>query len=122
MRLARLTAPVILALTLIAAPLTEAQPAKLARIGFLAPTSASSNPERVNALRAGLRDLDYVEGQNMRERWTRSSVGLQGGPRGIPITRLSATPAQSGPHRLGNYTDLQVVEGKGFEPSASEVR
>src|SRR5688500_5082369 len=51
---------------LLAAPLgAEAQPAKVARIGFLAPTSASSNPERVEAMFAGLRELGYVEGKNI---------------------------------------------------------
>ena len=33
------------------------QPGKIYRIGFLSPTSASSNVDRVAALRAGLRDL-----------------------------------------------------------------
>jgi putative tryptophan/tyrosine transport system substrate-binding protein len=56
---------VVLTLSLTLAPLAEAQPAKVARIGFLAPTSASSNPERVEALWAGLRDLGYVEGKNI---------------------------------------------------------
>jgi len=43
-----------------------AQPAtKVARIGFLIPASASSYASRVEALRAGLRDLGYVEGRNL---------------------------------------------------------
>ena len=46
--------------------LAEAQqPGKIYRIGFLSPTSASSNVDRVEALRAGLRDLGYVEGKNL---------------------------------------------------------
>ena len=60
-----ITLVVALILPLTLAPLAEAQPAKVARIGFLAPTSASSNPERVEALWAGLRDLGYVEGKNI---------------------------------------------------------
>jgi putative ABC transport system substrate-binding protein len=39
------------------------QPAKIARIGFLGPAAVQSN--RVKALRAGLRDLGYVEGKNL---------------------------------------------------------
>ena len=41
------------------------QPGKIYRIGFLSATSASSNVDRVEALRAGLRDLGYVEGKNL---------------------------------------------------------
>src|SRR3954452_24853572 len=39
--------------------------AKVARIGFLGPTPAASVAPRVEALRAGLRDLGYVEGKNL---------------------------------------------------------
>ena len=42
----------------------QQQPAKPARIGFLIPASASSYASRVEALRAGLRDLGYVEGKS----------------------------------------------------------
>jgi len=50
----------------LAAPLESfaQQPAKIARIGFLIPAYASSYASRVEALRAGLRDLGYVEGSN----------------------------------------------------------
>jgi putative ABC transport system substrate-binding protein len=41
------------------------QPAKVARIGFLGLVSASSHGARVAALRAGLRDLGWVEGRNI---------------------------------------------------------
>jgi putative tryptophan/tyrosine transport system substrate-binding protein len=41
------------------------QPAKVARIGFLGSASASLYARYVDALRAGLRDLDYVEGENL---------------------------------------------------------
>jgi Phage integrase family len=39
-----------------------------------------------------------------------------------PIARPNATPAQPGRPNDGNYADLEVVEGKGFEPSTSGVR
>jgi ABC-type uncharacterized transport system substrate-binding protein len=51
----------------LAAPLAaEAQqPAKVAHIGFLGATSASAWASQVAALRAGLRDLGYMEGLNL---------------------------------------------------------
>ena len=52
---------------------TRAQPkaAKVARIGILHPTSASSTRGNFEALRSGLRDLGYVEGKNLviERRW-----------------------------------------------------
>jgi putative tryptophan/tyrosine transport system substrate-binding protein len=49
----------------------DAQPAQIVRVGFLGPTSAASNASRMDALRAGLRDLGYVEGHNLviESRW-----------------------------------------------------
>ena len=52
----------------LAAPLAsfaQQQPAKVARIGFLGPASASGYASRVEALREGLRDFGYVEGKNI---------------------------------------------------------
>ena len=40
-------------------------PPKIARIGFLIPAYPSSYASRVEALRAGLRELGYVEGRNL---------------------------------------------------------
>ena len=40
------------------------QPARIPRIGILIPSSASSNPARVEAFRRRLRELGYVEGKN----------------------------------------------------------
>jgi ABC-type uncharacterized transport system substrate-binding protein len=40
-------------------------PAKFYRIGFLGPTSAAGIASRLEAFRAGLRDLGYVEGKNL---------------------------------------------------------
>jgi putative ABC transport system substrate-binding protein len=56
-----------LCLGVFAAPLVaQAQPAgKVYRIGFLGNASASSQVNRVDALRAGLRELGYVEGNNI---------------------------------------------------------
>jgi len=51
----------------LAAPLTSfaQQKGKVWRIGFLSPASASGFARQVEALRAGLRDLGYVEGKNI---------------------------------------------------------
>ena len=66
MRRRRILAGLLLAL---AVPLVaEAQPTtKISRIGYLSPNSASEpeNRRRLGALREGLRDLGYVEGQNI---------------------------------------------------------
>jgi putative ABC transport system substrate-binding protein len=45
--------------------LADAQPKKVPRIGYLAGASASVDPSRVAAFRQKLRDLGYVEGQNI---------------------------------------------------------
>ena len=58
----------------LAAPLAafaQQKPGKVARIGFLDATSASGFASRLEILRAGLRDLGYVEGKNIiiESRW-----------------------------------------------------
>jgi len=51
---------------LLTPPTTEAQQrAHLPRVGYLGTSSASLEPELVKAFREGLRDLGYVEGQNI---------------------------------------------------------
>ena len=51
---------------LLAAPLAaEAQPAKVPRIGFLGVASAATLTSRVEAFRAGLREIGYTEGKNL---------------------------------------------------------
>ncbi len=58
-------------LTLLAAPLaTEAQPAgKVFRIGVLSPGLAQGSLVEMAALRTGLGEVGYVEGQNIRIDW-----------------------------------------------------
>jgi putative tryptophan/tyrosine transport system substrate-binding protein len=46
-------------------PAEAQQPKKVWRIGFLYPNSPSSYSARIDAFRDGLRDLGYVEGQNI---------------------------------------------------------
>jgi putative ABC transport system substrate-binding protein len=50
------------------------QPAKVPRIGFLFTLSASINTARIEAFRQGLRELGYVEGNNILIEW-RSAEG-----------------------------------------------
>jgi putative ABC transport system substrate-binding protein len=53
-----------LLLSLVAPLAAEAQPAKVARIGYLSALSASADSTNREAFRQGLRALGYVEGQN----------------------------------------------------------
>ena len=46
-------------------PAGAQQAKKIPRIGFLASVSASSDADRIEAFRQGLRELGYVEGQNV---------------------------------------------------------
>src|ERR1043166_2884977 len=46
-------------------PATAQQPTKVPRIGYLIGTSPTANAARVEAFRQGLRDLGYIEGQNL---------------------------------------------------------
>ena len=61
------------AAALIASPLTvEAQPGgKMPRVGFVEAGARSANQHFVDAFRAGLRELGYIDGQNISvdERW-----------------------------------------------------
>ena len=50
------------------------QPAKIPRIGFLLAVPASTIPTRIEAFRHGLRELGYLEGENIAIEW-RSTEG-----------------------------------------------
>src|SRR5438874_10295477 len=43
----------------------QAQPAKVPRVGFLSPRSLSAPPDRLAPFQQGLRELGYVDGQNI---------------------------------------------------------
>jgi ABC-type uncharacterized transport system substrate-binding protein len=66
---------VVLALSLTHAPLARAQAGNVPRIAFLTTTSPENSPT-TEAFRRGLRDLGYVEGQNIivEYRWGRGST------------------------------------------------
>jgi putative ABC transport system substrate-binding protein len=69
---------VTLALGVLVVPLTSAaqQPKQSHRIGYLSGASAAAESSRVEALRQGLHDLGYVEGQNVSivYRWADGQV------------------------------------------------
>ncbi len=56
---------VALALGLLAAPTAAAQPPRMPRIGYLEAYSPSAGALRLESFRQGLRELGYVEGQNV---------------------------------------------------------
>jgi putative ABC transport system substrate-binding protein len=52
------------------------QPAKVARVGFLGATSASTESARIESFRQGLRELRYIEGKNIviEYRWAEGKL------------------------------------------------
>jgi putative tryptophan/tyrosine transport system substrate-binding protein len=61
-----------LALALLAAPLAagaQVSGARMARIAFLSTTASPEDSPTTAAFRQGLRDLGYVEGQNIAIEW-----------------------------------------------------
>ncbi|MDM0085228.1 ABC transporter substrate-binding protein [Variovorax sp. J31P179] len=62
----------------VAGPLARAQQQKkIPRLGYLAAVSASADAPRLEAFRRGLRDLGYVEGQNILIEYRHESQDLQ---------------------------------------------
>ena len=56
----------VVAISLLVTPLAHAQlTSKVYRIGFLGSVSATANPRPVEAFRQGLRELGWIEGQNI---------------------------------------------------------
>ncbi|MGJ7507204.1 ABC transporter substrate-binding protein [Variovorax sp. GT1P44] len=55
----------------------QQQPKKMPHLGYLAAVSASADAPRLEAFRKGLRDLGYVEGQNIRIDYRHESQDLQ---------------------------------------------
>jgi len=68
----------ICAALLAAAPLVSAQqaPRKAVHIGYLAAVSAAADAPRLEAFRQGLRELGYVEGQNLQVDYRHESEDL----------------------------------------------
>jgi putative tryptophan/tyrosine transport system substrate-binding protein len=60
---------IVVALTVCGARAEAQQSTKIPRIGYLAATSLSTNPGRIEAFRQGLRELGYVEGKKIVIEW-----------------------------------------------------
>ena len=60
---------IVVALTVCGARAEAQQPTKIPRIGYLGGGPPSSNPARIEAFRQGLRELGYVEGENIVIEW-----------------------------------------------------
>ena len=72
----------ILALLLTQGATAVAQP-KVARVGYLAAVTATADAPRLEAFRQGLRELGYVEGQNLVIEYRHEGGGF-GGSRSSP--------------------------------------
>jgi putative ABC transport system substrate-binding protein len=57
--------PLCALLLALGVPVDAQQPRKIARVGYLAGVSAAADAPRLGAFRQGLRDLGYIEGQNI---------------------------------------------------------
>jgi len=53
------------------------QPKKIPRVGYLAAVSASADAPRLEAFRQGLRDLGYIEGQNIIIEYRHEAGGFE---------------------------------------------
>ena len=52
------------------------QPTKIPRTAYLSASSSSTNPERIEAFRQGVRELGYVEGKNIVIEWRHAEEKL----------------------------------------------
>jgi putative tryptophan/tyrosine transport system substrate-binding protein len=78
MKKAAVPSILVAVILLTVAVVTEAQqPKKISRVGFIGASSASSGGHYLEAFRHGLRDLGYVEGENIviEVRWAEGSAG-----------------------------------------------
>ena len=57
--------PLCALLLALSVPVDAQQPKKILRVGYLAAVSAAADAPRLEAFRQGLRDLGYIEGQNI---------------------------------------------------------
>jgi putative ABC transport system substrate-binding protein len=85
----------------------EAQQKKVARIGFLSATSPSSLSARAEAFRQGLRELGYVEGQNIVIEWRFA----QGNPDQVPRNAADLVRLKVDVIVTGGSTDTRAAKG-----------
>ena len=89
-------------------PVEAQQPGKVSRIGYLTGSSLSANPAWHEAFRQGMRELGYVEGENIIIEW-RSGEGNAG--------RVPTLVA----NLIGLKVDLIVTVGSGDTRAAKEM-
>jgi putative ABC transport system substrate-binding protein len=89
------------------APFAQPQQAKVHRIGLLGAETPAVQADRMEALRAGLRDLGYVEGKNfvIEQRWAEGKYDRLSG--------LAAELARLKPDVLVTFGQKAAVAGKG---------
>ena len=56
---------IVLALAVCAARVEAQQPKKVSRLGYLSNADAATDSDRAEGIRLALRDLGYIEGQNI---------------------------------------------------------
>jgi ABC-type uncharacterized transport system substrate-binding protein len=88
--------PLCALLLALGVPVDAQQPKKIARVGYLAAISAAADAPRLEAFRHGLRELGYLEGQNLLIEYRHEGGGFE---------RLPALVAEL----LGHKPDVLVV-------------
>jgi hypothetical protein len=78
--------PLCALLLVLGVPVDAQQPKKISRVGYLAAVSAAADAPRLEAFRQGLRDLSYIEGQNMIIEYRHEGGGFERLPEleGVP--------------------------------------
>lgn len=69
--------PLCALLLALGVPVEAQQPKKILRVGYLAAVSAAADAPRLEAFRQGLRDLGYIEGQNMIIEYRHAGGGFE---------------------------------------------
>jgi len=88
--------PLCALLLALGVPVDAQQPKKIARVGYLAAISAAAAAPRLEAFRHGLRELGYLEGQNLLIEYRHEGGGFE---------RLPTLVAEL----LGHKPDVLVV-------------
>jgi putative ABC transport system substrate-binding protein len=114
-----------LGLALVATPSSYAQQsAKMARVGFLWPSAPGAPAPLINAFRQGLRELDWVEGQNliMEYRFADGKPerfpALVGELSSLPVDVIVAGPAPAAVAAKTAVSTIPIVITLGADPVA----
>src|SRR2546426_12779115 len=87
--------PLCALLLVLGVPAEAQQPKKIVRLGYLAAVSAAADAPRLEAFRQGLRELGYIEGQNLFIEFRHESAGIAPPP-ALAAASASPTPAATG--------------------------